>query len=52
MSQIIESSESESESQDIPEEPRVVKRILIVDDQPFNIDALTIILKYSIGVDS
>ena len=28
------------------------KRILIVDDQGFNIDALMIILKFSIGLDS
>ena len=27
-------------------------RILIVDDQSFNIDALQVILKYSIGIDS
>lgn len=28
------------------------KRILIVDDQSFNIDALKIILKYKIGLDT
>jgi PleD family two-component response regulator len=26
------------------------KKILIVDDQSFNLDALTVILKYSIGI--
>lgn len=28
------------------------KRILIVDDEQFNIDALKIILKYKVGIDS
>lgn len=32
--------------------PSFDKRILIVDDQSFNIDALKIILKYSLGLDS
>jgi CheY-like chemotaxis protein len=27
-------------------------KILLVDDQSFNIDALVVILKYSVGVDS
>ena len=32
--------------------PKYQKRILIVDDQSFNIEALFIILKYSVGLDS
>ena len=28
----------------------IPKKILIVDDQSFNLDALTVILKYSIGL--
>ena len=35
-----------------PEETCKDKRILIVDDQSFNIDALMIIIKYAVGLDS
>ena len=31
---------------------RYQKKILIVDDQSFNIEAVLIILKYSVGLDS
>ena len=37
---------------DFESDSNLEKRILIVDDQSFNIEALKIILKYSVGLDS
>ena len=42
--------EAQSDDDTFREEFNQEKKILIVDDQPFNIDAMMVILKYAIKV--
>ena len=44
-------NENEDQDQDDIEDEAIIPKIMIVDDQDYNINAITIILKYSVRLD-